>query len=132
MILNPAISVLHHHAPAGGLRKHKARAVTYAMSRTSLFRRAMVSASEIYLTGRYWPRRHIREMLWQSVLGTFSLRGNFVRRLAKCVVSGALLPLSLWELRSRISMAKEMTARFPQIPILKSASELCASATTER
>jgi glycosyltransferase involved in cell wall biosynthesis len=128
MILNPAISVLHHHAPAGGLRKHKARTVTYAMSRSSLFQRAMVSASEIYLAGRYWPRRHVEEMLWQSVLGTFSVRGGSIRRMAKFVVSGALLPLSLWELRSRIGVAKEMANRFPQIPTLEPVRELCTSA----
>jgi hypothetical protein len=37
MVLNPAISVLHHHAAAGGLRKHKARTVTYSMSRGKVF-----------------------------------------------------------------------------------------------
>jgi glycosyltransferase involved in cell wall biosynthesis len=123
MVLNPAISVLHHHAPAGGLRKHKARTVTYAMSRTSLFHRALAGASEIYLAGRYWPRRHAREMLWQSVLGTFSLRGNRLRRLAKMVVSGALLPLTMWELRSKMATAKEMTRQFPQIPMLEPAPD---------
>jgi glycosyltransferase involved in cell wall biosynthesis len=128
MILNPAISVLHHHAPAGGLRKHKARTVTYAMSRTSLFHRAMAGASEIYMAGRYWPRRQVQEILWQSVLGTFSLRGNWVRRMAKIAVSAALLPLSLWELRSRIETAKEMASRFPQIPLLQPATELRPSA----
>ena len=44
MILNPAISVLHHHAASGGLRKHKARTVTNAMSRKSIFQRVLTNA----------------------------------------------------------------------------------------
>jgi glycosyltransferase involved in cell wall biosynthesis len=132
MILNPAISVLHHHAPAGGLRKHKARTVTYAMSRSSIFHRALAGASEIYMAGRYWPRRQVKEILWQSVLGTFSLRGNKLRRLAKVVVSGALLPLSMWELCSRMGTAREMTKKFPQIPMLEPAAETSTAATSGR
>jgi glycosyltransferase involved in cell wall biosynthesis len=130
MVLNPAIAVFHHHAPSGGLRKHKARTVTYAMSRNSIFRRALANASEIYLAGRYWPGGHAREMLWQNVLGTFSLRGGAARRMAKCLVSGALLPFSILELHSRIGIAREMSQRFPQIPNLSSTTGLCATART--
>jgi hypothetical protein len=36
MVLNPEISVLHHHAPSGGLRTHRARVVTRASSRARL------------------------------------------------------------------------------------------------
>jgi glycosyltransferase involved in cell wall biosynthesis len=127
MILNPAISVLHHHAPSGGLRKHKARTVTYAMSRKRVFCRALTGVSEIYLSQRYFPDAHLREMLWQSVLGTFSLRGNIGGRIAKVFVSGALLPISISELRSRMAAAKEMTSWFPQIPMLEPRTKPCES-----
>jgi glycosyltransferase involved in cell wall biosynthesis len=130
MVLDPAISVLHHHAPSGGLRKHKARTVTYAMSRKQVFRRALAGVSEIYLSQRYFPDTHLREMLWQSVLGTFSLRGNMARRMAKVLVSGALLPLSIWELRARMETARKMTSRFPQIPTLEPATASCETAAT--
>ncbi len=118
MVLNPAISVLHHHAPSGGLRKHKARTVTYAMSRGQVFCRALASVSEFYLAGRYFPRAHVREIFWQSVLGTFSLRGGLTRRLSKAVVSTLLLPHSIWELRCRLAKAKEMTRQYPRIEVM--------------
>ena len=118
MILNPAISVLHHHAPSGGLRKHKARTMTYAASRSSLFSRAVASASEFYLAGRYFPPAHAREMFWKSVLGTFSIHGRFGKRLAKVVVSTVFLPQSVARLRERTRQAAEMATEFPQIPRL--------------
>jgi glycosyltransferase involved in cell wall biosynthesis len=129
MILNPAISVLHHHAPSGGLRKHKARTITYAMSRQNVFCRALATVSEFYLSQRYFPGTHGREVLWQSVLGTFSLHGNIVRRMTKMVVGGALLPLSIWQLRSRMNTARKMTGHFPQIPNLEPKTEAPESAT---
>ncbi len=118
MVLNPSISVLHHHAPSGGLRKHKARTVTYAQSRREVFARALASVSEFYLAGRYFSAAHVREMLWQSMLGTFSLRGGRVRRLAKAVVSFACLPQTLRELRKRRGKAAAMAGEFPKIPQL--------------
>ena len=115
MVLNPAISVLHHHAPSGGLRKHKARTVTYALSRTSLWQRALASASEIYLAKRYFPPTHRREMLWQSALGTFSVRGPLPKRIARILISAALLPMTVWQLRSRFADANAMATIFPKI-----------------
>src|SRR5262249_19889830 len=118
MVLNPAISVLHHHAPSGGLRKHKARIVTYAKSRSRIFSRALSSASEIYLAMRYFPATHLREMLWQSVLGTFSMRGGVCRRLFKAFVSLVFLPQTLWLLRCRKRQAVLLSCAFPQIATL--------------
>ena len=118
MILNPAISVLHHHAPSGGLRKHKARTVTYAMSRNGVFSRALTSASEFYLSGRYFSPSHAREVFWQSVLGTFSIRGSFPRRMSKLLVSTLMLPATLWQLHCRVKQARDMAVHFPQIPKL--------------
>lgn len=118
MILNPWISVLHHHAPSGGLRKHKARTVTYAQSRQRIFARALASVSDIYLAGRYFPAAQVREMLWQTVLGTFSVRGGLGRRVAKALVSLACLPQSILELKKRHGRAVAMSAEFPKIPQL--------------
>jgi glycosyltransferase involved in cell wall biosynthesis len=118
MVLNPGISVLHHHAPSGGLRIHKARVITYASSRKRLTHRHLPATTEIYLSRRYFSVRQVREMLWLSAAGTFSVRGSRWRKLAKSVVSLALLPHSLWEIRSRRRVAEEMLARFPQIPSL--------------
>lgn len=118
MVLNPAISVLHHHAPQGGLRTHKARVVTYASSRSSIFQRHLPSVTEIYLARRYFTARQVAEMLWQRVLGTFSVRGGAVRKLLKAIVSTILLPATLRDIYTRSRAAQQMLQRFPLIPPL--------------
>lgn len=119
MMLNPAISVLHHHAPRGGLRSHKARVITYASSRSHLLHRHLPSVSEIYLARRYFSGRQVREALWMRVLGTFSLHGPRWKRLAKVIVSLVLLPDTLWQINKRYHQATVMLEEFPQIPYLK-------------
>ena len=118
MVLNPGITVFHHHAPSGGLRTHKARVVTYASSRSRLTHRHLPSTTEVYLAQRYFTQAQLREMLWQSVLGTFSIRGSYVKRAAKMLVSGFLLPLTFWELRARTAQARQMATQFPEIAVL--------------
>ena len=118
MVLNPGISVVHHHAPSGGLRVHKARVITYASSRKRLTHRHLPATTEIYLSRRYFTPRQVREALWLSAAGTFSVRGSRGRRLAKAAMALLLLPHSLWEMRSRDRVALEMLTRFPQIPSL--------------
>lgn len=118
MILNSEISVLHHHAPSGGLRLHKARVITYASSRAKLNHRQLVSATEIYMAYRYFTRQQLKEMLWHAVLGTFSIRGGKVRKLLKCLISFVCLPHSLWQLRQRHAVAETMLREFPKIPQL--------------
>ena len=72
MILDPSISVLHHHAPMGGLREHKARIITYASSRRRLFHRNLPSATEQYISKRYFSCRQQREALLLKNLRHFS------------------------------------------------------------
>ena len=118
MVLNAGISVLHHHAPSGGLRLHKARVITYASSRSKLFHRQLVSATEIYMAYRYFTRQQLKEMLWLAVLGTFSIRGGKGRKLLKCAISLICLPHSLWQIRQRHAVAETMLREFPKIPQL--------------
>lgn len=123
MVLNPGISLVHHHAPSGGLRTHRARVVTYASSRSRLTHRHLPSATEIYLSRRYYAPRQVREMLWLSTLGTFSVRGSLWRRSVKVGLALLLLPHSLWEIRSKSRRAEAMLGAFPQIPSYKSGSQ---------
>lgn len=118
MVLNPSVSVLHHRAPSGGLRKHKARVQTYAGSRRSLWTRQLPSATEFYLGARFFTPRQRRESLWMSVLGTFSVRGGAWRRAAKALISGLALPSSLRLVRKRRNEAMAMLRRYPEIPAL--------------
>ena len=119
MVLNPEISVLHHHAPAGGLRVHKARVITYASSRHHLSQRHLPSKSEIYLAKRYFTGRQVREDLWLRAFGTFSLKGSRLRQGIKFIVSAALFPHTWAAIRSREREAEQMLREFPQIPALR-------------
>jgi hypothetical protein len=120
MVLNPSVSVLHHHAPSGGLRTHKARVVTYVSSRQSLTRRRLPSVSDLYLAGRYFSPRQVREMIWQSALGTFAVRGGPGRKALKLLIGLIYLPNTLWRIRKRSRQAENMRKVFPKIPSLAS------------
>ncbi len=115
MVLNPEISVFHHHAPAGGLRVHKARAVTYAGSRHKLSVRHLPSVTEFYLALRYFTRRQAREMLWLQTFGTFSVRGSKARKLLKLAAGLLYLPDTSMQCRRRHRQALAMMEAFPQI-----------------
>ena len=118
MFLNPEITVLHHHAPQGGLRTHKARVNTRAASRKKITLRVLPSVSDIYLGRRYFTSKQVREMLWISVLGTFSLHGPRWKQIAKAVVSFFALPNSLCQIHERNRKVDEMVRTYPQIPNL--------------
>lgn len=119
MILNPQISVFHHHAPVGGLRAHKARVKTYAASRTRLNVRQLTSATEVYLVKRYFTARQLREMLWLQVFGTFSIRGAALKKLLKILLGMVYMPSTLFELKKRYRQAARMSEVYPQIPVLE-------------
>ena len=122
MILNPEIRVLHHHAPSGGLRVHKARVVTYASSRQNLLIRHLPAVSDIYLGKRYFTDKQVYESLWLSAFATYSIRGHIGRKLLKALVSTVFLPNTLWKIRQRYKEAENLLKTFPQIPALENNS----------
>jgi len=119
MVLNPDIVVRHHHAPRGGLRTHNARRITYASSRQNLTHRRLPDVTEIYLAMRYFSPSQIRESLWLNLLGTFSIQGTFWRKVLKLLVSGILLPHSLWVINNRKNQAEHLLEHYPKIPGFK-------------
>jgi GT2 family glycosyltransferase len=114
-VLDPSIVVLHHHAPAGGLRTHGARKITYASSQRSLTQRHLPSPTEIYLGLRYSSSEQVREALWIRIMQTFRVRGGPTRRLAKVVIAAALLPSTVWAVARNVRQARAMTREFPRI-----------------
>ena len=74
--------------------------------------------SEIYLARRYFTPRQRREALWLWVLGTFSVRGSRVRKVAKLLVAFCMLPDTCWRIYRRSRRAAAMLERYPQIPTL--------------
>ncbi len=119
MVLNPDISVLHHHAPQGGLRTHKARVKTHYASRQSITLRVLPSVSDIYLAKRFFLPNQVREMLWISVLGTFSLHGLRWKKILKVMVSMIALPVTIMKIRQNCRLADNMLNSYPQIPTLE-------------
>lgn len=117
MILNPEISVLHHHAPQGGLRTHKARMITRASSRKSLFQRHLPSDSEIYLAMRYFTSFQVREFCWLRILGTFSVKTKRMYGV-KFIISLLLFPHTIWKTWECSAVATEMLESFPGVPEL--------------
>ena len=118
MLQRKDLRVFHHRAPAGGLRTHKARVITYASSRQKLAHRHLPSVTEIYLGRRHFSSRQVQETIWLRVLGTFSTRGGWVRKVSKILVSTMLLPHSLWIIRKNWKQAATMLTEFPKIPKL--------------
>ncbi len=118
MVIDQSIAVLHHHASEGGLRVHRARVITYRMSREMLTRRHLPHISEIYLTSRYFTPRQQREMLWLRTFGTLSGRGTAAQRLSKMIFGGLMLPDTVKQTWTRKHQAREWLERFPQIDAL--------------
>jgi glycosyltransferase involved in cell wall biosynthesis len=118
MVYSPQISVLHHHAPSGGLRKHKARTITYAKSRQSLSQRRLPHITELYLLKRHFSKRQVREAQWLSLFGTFAIRANIGRTILKAIVASFQLPDTISNLKKRSLEAEKMLKDYPQIPEL--------------
>ncbi len=122
MILNSKISVLHHHAPQGGLRVHKARVITYASSRSNLFHRHLPTDSEIYLARRYFTPRQVEEMLWLRIFGVFTIWGGVFKKIGKLFIAFLTLPNTVGVTLSRYRKASIMLKQFPQIPFFEKES----------
>jgi GT2 family glycosyltransferase len=118
MVYDPSIVVLHHHAPSGGLRSHKARKVTYASSTSSLVQRHLPSPTEIYLSLRHFTQLQAREALLLRIFQTFRIRGGPVRCALKLAVATAQLPSTLWLVWKNYRRAVAMTREFPRIESL--------------
>jgi GT2 family glycosyltransferase len=119
LVLDPSISVIHHRAPRGGLREHKARVTTYAGSRQKLLERHELAATEVYLWLRYFSDEQVKEAFLLRLLGTLSRHGSKRQRLARLGVQLALLPGTWRQMTDSRQRAREMLASYPQIPSLR-------------
>ena len=116
LVLNPAASVLHLHAPRGGLRQHKARVVTRSSSRASVWHRQFLAPTEAYLWARYFDAGQVQEGLLIRTLG--ALRGDRAgwRRWARAAVMLVLLPDTWRQNKARLAAGRAMLVDFPAIP----------------
>lgn len=118
MILNPEISVIHHRAPQGGLRKHNVRKVTYGSSRSIITHRRLPHTTELYFNKRFFSPVQQREYKILTVLGTFSIRGGMLKKVAKICYSLIMLPATVYTISSRDRQASELFKMKLQIPEL--------------
>ena len=116
MVFDPCICVLHHHAPMGGLREHKARVETYANSRKSVSHFSLLTVSDLYLAKRYFTPSQVKEMHYINLLGTFSFHTSSWRKFAKAWVALFSLPKHIYILNKRGRVADYWLQTYPQIP----------------
>ncbi|MFQ5434179.1 MAG: glycosyltransferase family 2 protein, partial [Anaerolineae bacterium] len=116
LVLNPVARVLHLHAPRGGLRQHRARVVTRAGSRSSLWQRHLLAATEGYLWCRYFTPRQVREAVLIRSFSTLQGRNGRFPRLIRFIVMLAALPLTYKQNMIRLQQGQKMLQTHPTIP----------------
>lgn len=116
LILNPEIRVLHHRAPRGGLRKHNVRKVTYSSSRKYITHFRIPHITELYLNQRHFSTTEQKEYILLSLLGSFSIRGNALRKVLKICYALIKMPYTIREIRRRKKAVNDLFKRYPQIP----------------
>ena len=120
--LNPSASVVHLHAPRGGLRTHKARVVTRGGSRGSLRQRHLLAPTEGYYWSRYFTPQQVHEALLIRSVGTLRGEQRGLGRLARAALMLVLLPDTWRQNRARLEQGREMLGRYPSIPAFRPAT----------
>lgn len=120
LALNPAASVVHLHAPRGGLRQHRARVVTRAAGRGG-FRRHLLAPTEGYLWQRYFTPAQVHEALLIRTVGTLRGSERGLRRLLRAAVMLALLPDTWRQNRARLTQGRALLRDYPSIPVFNPA-----------
>ena len=123
MGLNPGASVLHLHAPRGGLRQHRARVVTRGSSRGSLTGRHLLAPTEGYYWSRYFSPRQAHEALLIRTVSSLRGDGRRARRLLRAALMLLALPDTWRQNRARLAQGRAMLDRFPSIPAYQPAAE---------
>lgn len=116
MALNPSASVIHLHAPRGGLRQHKARVITRSSSRASIRHRQFLAPTEAYLMYRYFTESQVAEAALIRTVGTLKGSGSAGRRLLRALVMLVILPDTRRQNRERLTAGRAMLQTYPNIP----------------
>lgn len=121
LALNPLASVVHLHAPRGGLRLHEARVVTRSASRATLTHRHLLAPTEGYLWSRYFSDRQVNEALLIRTVGTLRGRQRGIRRFLRAGLMAVLLPDTWRKNRTSLTIGRNMLKDYPSIPYLEPA-----------
>jgi glycosyltransferase involved in cell wall biosynthesis len=115
---DPAIRLVHLHAPRGGLRTHGSRVSTRASSRSSYTERNLPEVTQLYLWRRYFTDEQVGEAILNSIGSLLGHDGSMGRRLIRVLVQVALLPSSIREVRRNDAAARALLHDRPPIPEL--------------
>ncbi len=119
LVLNPDVSVLHLHAPRGGLRQHGARVTTNAASRASLAQRQLLAPTEAYLWQRYFTDHQVDEALLIRSAAAVRARQGGLRGLARMGLMAAALPDTYRQNKQRLADGRRLLQDHPTIPSLQ-------------
>jgi hypothetical protein len=86
MIFDPAATIGHHRAPAGGLRTHNARVITNYISKNSVSKFVMPTSSEIYLMKKHFSDEQYKNSIRIKYMSQLSINGGFMRKLLRALV----------------------------------------------
>jgi len=117
LILNPSAKILHLHAPRGGLRQHGARSITRAGSRSSLWQRHLLAATEGYLWSRYFTQRQVHEALLIRTFSTLWGGNGRFHSLLRFLIMLITLPITYKQNLTRLQQGRNMLQTHPTIPV---------------
>jgi glycosyltransferase involved in cell wall biosynthesis len=117
-VYDPRPQVFHHHAPMGGLRTHGARIRTRGNSTSTITRRHLRTATDLYLGYRYYPDEQVHEDLVLSVFASMFGGDTRMRRVVRMVVQAVLLPDTWSKSKAAARDGRELLAHRPEIPAL--------------
>ena len=118
IIQNLSNDILHHHAPRGGLREHRARVITAKQSKSSWTKLVTPSVTEYYLAMRYFSEHQVRNLKTILTLAPFRNEKNGITCIAHLLIRIVQLPSYLIRMKKNVTKARRMLEKFPQIPKL--------------
>lgn len=115
-MLNPAAHLFHHRAPEGGLRAHGQRKTTFSGSRERVNTFHLASAFDCYLALRYFGPDEMEALLRLSLISTFRVHGNPIKKGLKILFAGAKYFSHKKKLAANAERARSFLETYPQIP----------------
>lgn len=107
MIFDSSALIDHHRAPSGGLRAHKARVVTNAISRQSISKFAEPAVSEIFLVKKHFNALQYKMFIRIKFYNQLSIKGNSLRKIARILMFGAKLPGIIRRYKANVQLAEQ-------------------------
>lgn len=105
MVFDSSALIDHHRAPSGGLRAHKARTITNAMSKSSVSKFAEPTASELFLVKRHFSQEQFKMFVRIKYFEQLAVKGNIFKKLLRLLVFLFKWPAMQKRYRQRLSEA---------------------------